>query len=103
MVAPGTTRFYSDDLMLHAIRFAIRVYKCVVSPVLASLSGPAGGCRFEPTCSAYFLDAVERHGAIRGGWLGLKRILRCHPWGGCGDDPVPRCISGQMRHRLVCE
>jgi putative membrane protein insertion efficiency factor len=46
-------------------------------------------CRFAPSCSAYALEALERHGAFRGGWLTLKRLLRCHPWGGSGYDPVP--------------
>jgi len=47
------------------------------------------GCRYQPTCSAYALEALERHGAVRGSWLALTRILRCHPWGGHGFDPVP--------------
>ena len=46
-------------------------------------------CRFDPSCSAYFLDAVEKHGSARGAYLGIRRILRCHPWGGYGYDPVP--------------
>ena len=46
-------------------------------------------CRFRPTCSAYFIEAVRKHGAFRGGWLGVKRVLRCHPFGGQGEDPVP--------------
>ncbi len=46
-------------------------------------------CRYMPSCSAYAIEALERHGAIRGGWLTLKRLLRCHPWGGSGYDPVP--------------
>ena len=46
-------------------------------------------CRFAPSCSAYAIEALERHGAIRGSWLALKRLLRCHPWGGSGYDPVP--------------
>jgi putative membrane protein insertion efficiency factor len=46
-------------------------------------------CRFTPSCSQYAIEAVDRHGAIKGGWLALKRLLRCHPWGGCGHDPVP--------------
>lgn len=66
-----------------ALRGLIRGYQLLVSPVL----GPH--CRFEPTCSAYALEAVGRHGALRGGGLALRRILRCHPWGGAGYDPVP--------------
>ena len=46
-------------------------------------------CRFDPTCSGYALEAVQRHGVLRGGWLTVKRIARCHPFGGYGDDPVP--------------
>jgi uncharacterized protein len=46
-------------------------------------------CRFQPSCSAYAIGALERHGAVRGGWLAARRLLRCHPWGGCGHDPVP--------------
>jgi len=61
----------------------IRFYRSAISPFT-----PAAG-RYQPTCSAYTLEAIERHGAVRGGWMGLKRILRCHPWGGSGYDPVP--------------
>ena len=46
-------------------------------------------CRFQPTCSSYAIEAVQKFGAIKGGWLALKRIMRCHPWGGHGHDPVP--------------
>ena len=46
-------------------------------------------CRYEPSCSAYAIEALSRYGALAGGWLALKRLLRCHPWGGCGHDPVP--------------
>jgi len=46
-------------------------------------------CRYLPTCSAYAIAALQKHGAIRGGWLAAKRLLRCHPWGGSGYDPVP--------------
>jgi hypothetical protein len=66
------------------LRGSIRAYQLVVSPVL-----PAHSCRFLPTCSAYGLEAIERHGAARGSWLTLWRLLRCHPWGGSGYDPVP--------------
>ncbi|MXO86387.1 membrane protein insertion efficiency factor YidD [Altererythrobacter aurantiacus] len=46
-------------------------------------------CRYAPTCSAYAIEAVEKYGALKGGWLAAKRIMRCHPWGGHGHDPVP--------------
>lgn len=46
-------------------------------------------CRYQPSCSAYAIGAIEKHGVIKGSWLGAKRLLRCHPWGGSGYDPVP--------------
>lgn len=61
----------------------IRGYRLVLSPWLG------WSCRYQPTCSQYALDALERHGAACGGWLALRRIARCNPWGGCGYDPVP--------------
>jgi uncharacterized protein len=85
--------------MLRAIRLLICIYQCTLSPLLNLLSGPGGGCRFQPTCSDYFLHAVEAHGLLYGSWLGVKRIARCHPWGGCGYDPVPP----QIGDRLVTE
>jgi putative membrane protein insertion efficiency factor len=63
--------------------FAIRGYKAVISPMLPP------SCRFTPTCSSYALTSVERYGVIRGGWLAVKRIGRCHPWNPGGYDPVP--------------
>lgn len=61
----------------------VRFYRTVLSPWLGS------NCRFQPTCSAYVIEALETHGALRGGWLALRRVLRCHPLGGSGFDPVP--------------
>lgn len=61
----------------------IRFYQRGVSP----FSGPS--CRFTPTCSEFAAQAIDRHGAMRGGWLASKRVLRCRPFGGWGDDPVP--------------
>jgi hypothetical protein len=62
---------------------AVRFYQLAISPWT-----PAS-CRFTPTCSAYAIGALEEHGALRGTWLALRRIGRCHPWGGFGYDPVP--------------
>ena len=89
MVAPRGARFYSSALMLFLARLFIRCYQLLLSPVLSFLGGPASGCRFEPTCSVYFLEALETHGVLRGTWLGVCRLGRCHPWGGRGHDPVP--------------
>jgi putative membrane protein insertion efficiency factor len=52
-------------------------------------TGRPSPCRFDPTCSAYALEALEQHGALRGSWLTARRLVRCHPWGGVGWDPVP--------------
>lgn len=71
------------------IRLGIRFYQRFLNPLLKAAAGPAAGCRFSPTCSHYFLQAVEAHGPFRGSWLGICRIFRCHPWGGSGYDPVP--------------
>jgi uncharacterized protein len=62
---------------------AIKVYQLTLSPWLGRQ------CRYLPTCSAYAAESIERFGALRGSWLALKRLARCHPWGGSGYDPVP--------------
>lgn len=62
----------------------IRGYQKWISPLF-----PAK-CRFQPTCSQYCIEAMQEHGLLRGGFLGLKRIFSCHPWGGSGYDPVPK-------------
>jgi len=67
----------------------LRVYKLAVSPFLHTLVGPLGGCRFQPSCSDYAAEALRRHGLGKGSVLAAGRICRCHPWGGCGEDPVP--------------
>ena len=73
----------------HSVIFLLRVYRRVISPVLRGLAGPMGECRFTPSCSHYALEAVEVHGVVKGGALAARRLCRCHPWGGCGEDLVP--------------
>ncbi|MEL7211810.1 MAG: membrane protein insertion efficiency factor YidD [Pseudomonadota bacterium] len=61
----------------------VRAYRTVFSPIVGH------NCRYQPTCSAYALEALRTHGGLKGAWLTLRRIGRCHPWGGMGYDPVP--------------
>jgi len=61
----------------------IKLYQLIISPLIPS------SCRYSPTCSHYTLEALKKYGIIKGGWLGIKRISRCHPWGKSGYDPVP--------------
>ena len=65
------------------VALPIRAYRLILSPWIGH------SCRFQPTCSVYALEALRRHGAARGGWLALRRLSRCHPWGGSGIDEVP--------------
>lgn len=65
------------------IIFLVKIYQWIISPILPQ------SCRYTPTCSTYMIEAIKVWGPIRGTWLGLKRIARCNPWGGCGHDPVP--------------
>lgn len=69
--------------MKGVILLLLRFYRKIISPLL----GP--NCRFQPTCSMYAMIAVEKYGALKGGWLAIRRILRCHPWNPGGYDPVP--------------
>jgi len=61
----------------------VRLYRLAISPWFGA------NCRFDPTCSAYAIEALQTHGILKGTWLAVKRIGRCHPWGGSGHDPVP--------------
>jgi len=83
----------------HILLFAVGCYRRTLSPALGALFGPGGGCRFTPTCSVYAADAVRIHGALAGSWLAVKRICRCHPWGGSGLDPVQATKSGGNQPR----
>ena len=76
---------YKTILKLLAFPFIliIKIYQLLISPIL-----PAN-CRYQPTCSHYTVEALKKYGIFKGGWLGIKRISRCHPWGSSGYDPVP--------------
>ena len=71
-------------LLIAPIVFLVRIYQYLISPLLPS------ACRYTPTCSHYTVEALKTHGLLKGGWLALKRISSCHPWGGKGFDPVPK-------------
>ena len=77
----GASRF--RKLFARMLLTPVYVYRYFISPLLGL------NCRFTPTCSAYTIEVVEKYGALRGGWLAVKRIGRCHPFGGSGHDPVP--------------
>ena len=71
-------RLLAWPLLLH-----VQIYRYAISPLLAA------NCRYSPTCAVYAIDALQKHGAFRGTALAVRRISRCHPWGGSGYDPVP--------------
>lgn len=70
-------------LLTELMLLPVHLYRCCISPLLPP------SCRFTPTCSQYAVEALRKHGPLRGTWLTLKRLARCHPWGGSGYDPVP--------------
>lgn len=69
--------------MKHLLIALVRFYQYAISPLIGRR------CRYFPTCSEYTVDAIQKYGALKGGWMGLKRIFRCHPWHPGGYDPVP--------------
>lgn len=70
-------------VLTYPLILLIRFYQQAISPYLGA------NCRYTPTCSAYAIQALQKHGLLKGSWLALRRILRCNPWGGSGYDPVP--------------
>lgn len=75
--------------VVRLMTLAIRGYQLIFSPAQTLLFGATGACRYTPSCSTYAVEALREHGAVPGTVLAAKRICRCHPWGGCGHDPVP--------------
>jgi len=80
-IKTGSSRF--RKLFARVLLTPVYIYRYFISPLLGV------NCRFTPTCSAYTIEVTEKYGALRGGWLAVKRIVRCHPFGGSGHDPVP--------------
>nr|WP_315097212.1 membrane protein insertion efficiency factor YidD [uncultured Porphyromonas sp.] len=78
-----TLLLWLRNLIIWLLLLPIYFYKTAISP----LTPPS--CRFSPSCSTYAIEAIRRHGPLRGLYLAIRRILRCHPWGGSGYDPVP--------------
>jgi uncharacterized protein len=70
-------------ILIAPVLFLVRFYQIVISPLMPAT------CRYTPTCSHYMVEALQKHGLFYGGYLGIKRILSCHPWGKSGYDPVP--------------
>jgi putative membrane protein insertion efficiency factor len=97
-------RFHWGKFVWNVPRLAlialVRFYQIVLSPIKFAILGPASRCRFEPSCSQYALEAFQRHGVFGGAWLAAKRLLRCHPWGAFGPDPVPAPRTAS--HRTCC-
>lgn len=85
-------------MMKALLKLGVRLYRFCLSPVLHALCGPGSGCRFTPSCSAYCLEALDAYDTPRALQLGLRRIARCHPWGGAGYDPVPQPSFRQTPH-----
>jgi putative membrane protein insertion efficiency factor len=77
------------------VALPVRAYRLVLSPWVGR------NCRYQPTCSAYALEALETHSALKGGWLAARRILRCHPFGGSGLDPVPAADQSSTRSKKM--
>jgi len=85
MIKMDVKQIYKAIIKLVTFPFiiVIKIYQILISPFIPS------SCRFAPTCSQYSLEALRKYGLFKGGWLGIKRISKCHPWGGSGHDPVP--------------
>lgn len=74
--------FTFRELLISPLVLLVKLYQGAISPLLPN------ACRYTPTCSQYTIEALQKYGPVKGGWLGLKRILSCNPWGGHGHDPV---------------
>lgn len=83
MTSNENTRSLPARILANSLILLVNIYRYGISPLTP------GACRYTPTCSAYMVEAIQKHGPWRGTLLGLRRVGRCHPWGGHGYDPVP--------------
>ena len=79
----SSIRFIMKNILVTPFIFLVRLYQNGISPYTPAT------CRYQPTCSQYTIEALQKHGIFRGSWLAIKRIFSCNPWGGSGYDPVP--------------
>ena len=86
-------RSFASRVLAACLLVVVRTYRTLVSPLLGAR------CRFQPTCSAYAEESLKRYGGVKGGWLAVKRIARCHPWGGSGYDPLPERVEQERCER----
>ena len=82
-------------ILIYPFVLLIKGYQSFLSPLLPP------SCRYQPTCSQYTLESLKKHGLFKGGWLGVKRISKCHPWGGSGYDPVPKELDAEAASRVL--
>jgi putative membrane protein insertion efficiency factor len=80
-------------MMKNILILLVKAYQLTISPLLGS------NCRFYPSCSHYMIEAIEKKGAIKGLYLGIKRLSKCHPWGSSGIDPVPPCTCDHQKKK----
>ena len=82
-------------MLKHLLILMVRAYQVTLGPLIAFMNGGRSICRHQPTCSHYAVEALQRFGALKGGWLTVHRLFRCTPWGTCGYDPVPPLDDGE--------
>lgn len=88
---------YIKTVLSWILLLMVYIYKLAISPFTQA------SCRFQPTCSTYAIEAIKKHGPLKGGWLALKRFSRCHPWGDHGYDPVPKIYIKKIKVKKVAK
>ncbi len=92
-----------SEILIPVAKLALALYRWIISPLIHTLAGPGFGCRFQPTCSEYSRQAIDHFGLSKGVWLSIRRISRCHPFGGSGYDPLPVISPLSNESKLTIE